>query len=542
MSGLRKMLVNAADPEEIRVAIVEDGKLEDFALEVASRELTKGNIYLGVITNIESGLQAAFVQYGAERQGFLPLAEVHPDHFQKKVREGTRPRIREVLKKGQELLVQVSKEETATKGAYLTTYISLPGRYLVLMPGQSQIGISRKIEGEAQRQRLKEIVQELSLPPNLGLIVRTASSNGKKRDILKDFQFLLHTWEEIKKSAQHCQAPCLIYKELGLLVRTIRDYYTPEIKEILVDNPEIFRQIKEFFKTIAPSKTRVLKLYTGKRPIFAKYQIEEQIEQLYQNRVSLKSGGSIVINPTEALVAIDVNSGRCVRPPDLEETAFQTNLEAAAEIARQLRLRDLGGLIVIDFIDLKERKHRKEVEKELKQSLKKDKARVTVGQISKFGLLELSRQRLRPGAEVSTYVPCPLCQGRGLVKSPEACGLSFLRKVSHEVTGKHIQEVRAVLPLDVAYYLLNKKRKELLRLEEQYHLRLYVEGKEGLPWGEAQMEYIKRPPEPEKPSEPSPGEVEPLLERKGVERAKRSDENGPGKSASSGAIQGYGID
>ncbi|MDD3582027.1 MAG: Rne/Rng family ribonuclease [Desulfobacca sp.] len=518
MSGLFKLLINASDPEEIRVAIVENRRLEDFALEMASRAQNKGNIYKGIIANIEPSLQAAFVQYGAERQGFLPISEIHPEYFQQEVSEGSRPRIQEVVKRGQEMLVQVAKEETGSKGAYLTTYISLPGRYLVLLPGQNQIGISRKIEGEEPRQRLREIIQELSLPPEIGLIVRTASASGKKRELTKDFTYLIHIWEEIKKSAQTCEAPCLVYKELELVIRTIRDYYTSDIKEILIDDPEIYRQIKDFFKVIAPKQSRVLKLYKGHRPLFENYHIETQIEQIYHNQVPLASGGSIVINPTEALVAIDVNSGRCLQPQNLEETAFKTNVEAAGEIARQLRLRDLGGLIVIDFIDMKDRKHRKEVEKVLKQALKKDKARVTVGQISKFGLLELSRQRLRPTVQFSTYGLCPFCQGLGMVKSPEASGLSFLRKIAHEIAQKDLQEVRAVLPHQVAHYLLNKKRQELSRLEKQFNLQLVLEGKEGMPWGEVQVEFVKRAPEPEK-AYPAASGVEPLIDRKGTRNA-----------------------
>jgi ribonuclease E len=492
------MLINAADPEEFRVAIVEDGKLEDFTLEVASREQIKGNIYKGIIANIEPSLQAAFINYGSERQGFLPISEVHPEYFQKEVKEGSRPRIQEVLKKGQEVLVQVIKEEIAAKGAYLTTFISLPGRYLVLLPGQNQVGISRKIETEEQRQRLKEIVNEFKLPPGMGMIVRTVSADEKKRELLKDASYLLRIWEEIKHSAGVNPAPCLIFKELDMVIRTIRDYYTADIKEILIDDAETYRQIKDFFKAVAPKQARVLKLYKEKRPIFSKYQIEEQIEQIYDNRVPLKSGGTIVINPTEALVAIDVNSGRCVHPKEIEETAFKTNVEAATEVARQLRLRDLGGLIVIDFIDMKDRKHRKEVEKELKTELKKEKAKVTVGQISKFGLLELSRQRLRATVQSSVYAHCPTCQGRGLVKSTEASGLAFLRKISHELAKNDIQEIRAALPHAVACYLLNKKRKELVQLENQYQLRLILEGKDNLSWGEIQVEVVKRPSEPEK--------------------------------------------
>ena len=426
------------------MAIVEDGRLEEFALEVASREQLKGNIYKGIISNIEPSLQAAFVHYGAERQGFLPISEIHPEYFQQDAQTRGRPKIQEVLKKGQELLVQVIKEEIASKGAYLTTYISLPGRFLVLLPGQEQVGISRKIEDEAHRQELKEIIKDFKIPQGVGLIVRTASAGAKKRDLQKDYQYLYNIWEEIKKNAGGSPAPSLIYKELDLVIRTIRDYYTTDINEILIDDTETFNQIKRFFKAFSPKHTKALKLYKEKRPIFSKFQIEEQLERLYDNQVPLKSGGGIVINATEALVAIDVNSGRCISPKDIELTAFKTNLEAAEEIARQLRLRDLGGLIVIDFIDMKDRKHRKEVEKELKTALKKEKARVTVGQISKFGLLELSRQRLRSAMATSLYISCPHCRGRGVVKSTEASGLSLLRKICHEAAKNDVQEVRAL--------------------------------------------------------------------------------------------------
>lgn len=495
---MRKMLINAADPEEFRVAIVEDGKLEEFAIETASREQIKGNIYKGVVANIEPSLQAAFVHYGPERHGFLPISEVHPEYFQQEVPEGNRPRIQEVLKRGQELLVQVIKEEIASKGAYLTTYISLPGRFLVLLPGQDQIGISRKIEDETRRQELKEIIKELNLGRGVGLIVRTASATAKKREILKDYHYLANIWEEIKKTAGHSPAPALIYKELDLVIRTIRDYYTSDINEVLIDDPDTYNQIKNFFKIFAPRQTKVLKLYKEKRPIFSKYQIEEQLERLYDNQVPLKSGGSIVISPTEALVAIDVNSGRCIKPKELEETAFKTNLEAAQEIARQLRLRDLGGLVVIDFIDMKDRKHRKEVEKELKAALKKEKARVTVGQISKFGLLELSRQRLRPAVTTSVHTSCPYCGGRGLIKSTEAHGLSILRRVAHEAAKNDLQEVRAELPPAVAHYLLNKRRKDLVALEEKFNLRLTIESNPAMPGTEPQLEFIKRQLDTEK--------------------------------------------
>lgn len=510
--GSAKMLINASDPEEFRVAIVADGRLEEFALEVASKEQLKGNIYKGVISNIEPSLQAAFVHYGPERQGFLPISEVHPEYFQQEVGSRSRPKIQEVLKKGQELLVQVIKEEIAAKGAYLTTYISLPGRFLVLLPGQEQVGISRKIEEEARRQELKALIKEFNLPPGVGLIVRTASEGAKKRDLIKDYQYLFNLWEEIKRNAGTSPAPSLIYKELDLVIRTIRDYYTADISEILIDDAETFTQIKKFFKAFSPKHTKALKPYKEKRPIFSKYQIEEQLERLFDNQVALKSGGSIVINATEALVAIDVNSGRCISPKDIEVTAFKTNLEAADEIARQLRLRDLGGLIVIDFIDMKDRKHRKEVEKALKTALKKEKARVTVGQISKFGLLELSRQRLRSAMATSLYISCPHCRGRGVIRSPEASGLSILRKICHEAAKNDIQEVRAHLPVEVSNYLLNKKRQELVELEEKFKLRLVIQPDATLVGADNRVEFTKRQLDTEKTKAVLQGVIEERLQ------------------------------
>jgi ribonuclease E len=492
MSPPRKMFINAADPEEFRVAIVEEGVLEDFALEAASREQTKGNIYKGVVVNIEPSLQAAFLNYGGERHGFLPLSEVHPDYFQEKVKGKGKPRIQQVLRKGQELIVQVLKEESASKGAYLTTYISLPGRNLVLLAKQSHLGISRKIEKEEDRQRLKDLAHKLGLPADMGLIIRTAGAESKIRDLAKDLQYLLKVWKDLNEAAASQSGPRLLYKDLDLITRTVRDYFSSEVKTILVDDKEVFQQLRNFLRGVSPHQVRVLKLYQDKLPIFIRYQLEDQIERLYAERVPLKSGGSIVINPTEALVAIDVNSGRCLSGKEVEDTAFKTNLEAAEEVARQLRLRDLGGLVVIDFIDMKDKKHQKEVEGVLKQSLKKDKARVTLGHLSKFGLLELSRQRLRPAAETTTFHPCPLCQGRGRIISMTLLALAVLRQITAYVAQNQVQEVRALLPMEAAEFLLNEKRKELTSLEEQFHLKIYLTPKEGLAPADLQIEYVKR--------------------------------------------------
>jgi ribonuclease E len=504
MSPPRKMFINATDPEEFRVAIVEEGQLEEFALETAAREQTKGNIYKGIVANIEPSLQACFVNFGGERHGFLPLSEIHSDNFQEKVKGKAKPRIQQVLRKGQELVVQVYKEETPTKGAYLSTYISLPGRNLVLLVKQSHLGVSRKIEKEEERNRLKELAQKLGLPPEMGLIIRTVGEEGKIRDLQKDLGYLLKLWEEIRQAGESQPAPCLLYKDLDLITRTVRDYFSTDVKAILVDDKDVFQHLRGFLRVVAPRQVHVLKHYKDKIPIFTRYQLEEQLDRIYSERVPLKSGGSIVINPTEALVSIDVNSGRCLSQRELEETAFKTNVEAAEEIARQLRLRDLGGLVVIDFIDMKDKKHQKEVEHALRQSLKKDKARVTLGHLSKFGLLELSRQRLRPAAETSAYLPCPTCQGRGNLKTVANLGLSLLRQISYQLTQNPIQEVRVTLPVAVANFLLNRKRREILALEEQYQLRLVLTAKEGLGPEESQVEYVKREV-PEPPPKPEPG-------------------------------------
>jgi ribonuclease E len=510
------MFVNAADPEIFRVAIVEEGHIEELALESASREPTKANIYKGIVVNIEPSLQASFINYGGERHGFLPLSEVHPDYYQEKPQNRAQTKIQRVLRKGQELIVQVYKEESATKGAYLSTYISLPGRRLVLLPQQTHLGVSRKIEKEEERQRLKELAQKLGLPPEMGLIVRTAGETAKTLELGKDMKYLLKLWETINQNATGQPAPCLLHRDLDLITRTVRDYFSPDITTILVDNAEVYQTLRTFILEMSPRHVHTLKLYKDNLPIFTRFQLEDQIDRIYSERVPLKSGGTIVINPTEALVSIDVNSGRCTSQKEIEDTALKTNLEAADEVARQLRLRDLGGLVVIDFIDMKDRKHQKEVEQALKHSLKKDKARVTVGTVSKFGLLELSRQRLRPTAEVSAYTPCPACQGRGRVKRVDTLSLSLLRQISTQVAQGQIQEVRASVPLEVSNFLLNKKRKDILNLEEHYHLKIVVLPKEGLGPEEILVEYIKRElseakpgPEPKPAAEPQGAPVPP---------------------------------
>jgi ribonuclease E len=517
MSPPRKMFVNAADPEEFRVAIVEEGQMEELALESASREATKANIYKGIVVNIEPSLQAAFVNYGGERHGFLPLSEVHADWYQEKPQSKSKTKIQRVLRKGQEIIVQVYKEESATKGAYLSSYISLPGRRLVLLPQQSHLGVSRKIEKEEERHRLKELAQKLGLPPEMGLIVRTAGETAATRELAKDMTFLLKLWDNIKQAAKSQPAPCLLHRDLDLITRTVRDYFSPDIKTILVDNKDVFQTLRAFIQEMSPRHVHTLKLYKDKLPIFTRYQLEEQLDRIYSERVPLKSGGTIVINPTEALVSIDVNSGRSTGQKEIEDTAHRTNLEAAEEVARQLRLRDLGGLIVIDFIDMKDKKHQKEVEQVLKQSLKKDKARVTVGPLSKFGLLELSRQRLRPTAEVSAYIPCPACQGRGRIKKVDTLSVSLLRQISTQAAQGQLQEVRALVPAEVGHFLLNKKRKDLLALEEQYGIKIVVTGKEDLGPEEILVDYLKR----------EGAEAKPAPERQAAPEAKPAPESKP---------------
>jgi ribonuclease E len=532
MSPAQKMLINAADPEEFRVAILEEGVLEEFALEAASRESTKGNIYKGIIANIEPSLQAAFVNYGSARHGFMPISEVHPDYYPKKAPGKGKIRIQQALRKGQEVIVQVIKEESATKGAYLSTYISLPGRYLVLLTKQCHLGISRKIEKEDERLRLKELAQELGLPSEMGLIVRTVGAEGNKRNLTKDLHILLKIWQDIHKAARQ-PAPCLLYKDLDLITRTVRDYFSKDIKTILVDDQEVYQQLRSFLRLVAPHQASALKLYKDKRPLFMRYQIEDQIERLFAERVPLKSGGTIVINPTEALVSIDVNSGRYTSQKELEETAFKTNLEAADEIARQLRLRDLGGLVVIDFIDMKDKKHVKEVERALKAALKKDKARVTVGHLSRFGLLELSRQRLRPGAETTTHITCPTCLGRGRTKSIPSLGLGLLRQISVHAAQNHLREVRVAASEDVANFLFNYKRREILALEEQYNLKVLITAHHGLSAENIQVDYLKA-----EAGEPAAGKSE----TKESKSAQQVDEIRPGKIPAPVPPQGHGPD
>ncbi len=471
------MLINMIDAEESRIAIESNGTLEDLYVESAGREQVKGNIYKGVVVSIAKSLQACFVDFGGNRAGFLSIDEIDPrfyraaDGSRPGVGNGPRPPIQDVIRLKQELLVQVVKEEVGSKGASLTTYISLPGRYMVLMPGSTEVGISRKIEDEPSRKRLREVIDGFSIPEGIGVIVRTAATGKSKADLVKDFNYLRRLWSAIEEATAHCRAPALIYQERDIVTRAIRDHFSSDIGAIVVDNKEVFDRALEFLKTFLPRYQRCLQLYEDKKPLFSHHGIEEQIDTIYQHQVRLPSGGAIVIDPTEALVAVDVNSAKSTQERTAEETALRTNLEAAEEIARQLRLRDLGGIIVIDFIDMKDRKHNAALERCLKGALKRDKARINVGKVSKLGLVELSRQRLKPAIMDRNYLICPSCNGIGMVKSTEAKALILLRKLQSSAADGNLYMVRAHLPIDVYSYLLNKKREELARMEKECGVR-----------------------------------------------------------------------
>ncbi len=491
----KKMMVNATHPEENRVAIVEDGVLTELDIEVAGREPTKGNIYKAVVVRVETGLQAAFVDYGAERLGFLQIDEINyttvkPDY--KPAEDGRRPRINELLNRGQELLVQITKEERGTKGAALTTYISLAGRYMVLMPSSQTRGVSRKAESDAQRKELKKAMSSIDLAEGVGYIVRTAALDQTREELERDYRYLIRLYESIKELEQKAKAPALIYKESNLMIRSIRDYFTTDMDEVLIDDPQVFKEAKDFFQMVMPDQVKLVKLHQERRPIFSRYQIEEQIETLNHNKVSMPSGGSIVIDPTEALVAIDVNSGKMASEKGVEATATKTNLEAATEVGRQLRLRDLGGLIVIDFIDMRERKNMRLVENQLKKSLENDKARVNVGRISKFGLLEMSRQRIKSALTEGSYLPCPHCNGSGHLKSPETQAVSLLRKIHSSAAKGQVSQVDAQLPVEVATYLLNTKREELVDMERCYNLQIFIHGNRDFLADQVEIEIQKR--------------------------------------------------
>jgi len=481
---MKRMLFNATQAEELRVAIVDGQKLIDLDIESASKEQRKSNIYKGVITRVEPSLEACFVDYGTERHGFLPFKEISRQYLKSNRRGGdangddsdgdARVRMQDQLREGQELIVQVDKDERGNKGAALTTYISLAGRYLVLMPNNPRGGgVSRRVEGE-ERNELREAISSLEVPGGMSVIARTAGIGRSPEELQWDLNYLLQLWRAIEDAAKLQSGAYLIYQESSLVIRAIRDYFQPDIGEILIDTEAVHEQAQQFMGHVMPGNVSRVKLYKDDVPLFSRFQIEHQIETAYGRQVPLPSGGAIVIDHTEALVAVDVNSARATKGGDIETTAFNTNLEAADEIARQLRLRDLGGLIVIDFIDMESAKNQREVENRLRDALKYDRARVQLGKISRFGLMELSRQRLRPALAESAYIPCPRCHGIGHIRGTESTALHILRIVQEEAMKDNTAQVVAQVPVDVATFLLNEKRSDVLSIESRFKVNVLL--------------------------------------------------------------------
>ncbi|MCR4302735.1 MAG: Rne/Rng family ribonuclease [Gallionella sp.] len=469
---MKRMLFNATQPEELRVAIVDGQKLIDLDIETAGKEQRKSNIYKAVITRLEPSLEACFVEYGGNRHGFLPFKEVSPQFFQPG--SGSRPTIKEALREGQELLVQVEKDERGNKGAALTTYISLAGRYIVLMPNNpSGGGVSRRIEGE-ERDELRDVLARVEVPQGMSIIARTAGIGRNEEELQWDLDYLKQLWDAIESAAESEKAPSLIYLESSLVVRAIRDYFNPEIGEILVDTEDVYQQALAFMSTVMPNNVDRIKRYVDDVPLFSRFQIEHQIESAHAREVRLPSGGAIVIDHTEALTAIDINSARATKGSDIEATAFNTNLEAAEEIARQLRLRDLGGLIVIDFIDMESSRNQRDVENRLRDSLHYDRARVQTAKISRFGLLELSRQRLAPSLGESNYIACPRCSGIGHIRGTESSALHILRIIQEEAMKESSTAIHVQVPVDVATFLLNEKRSDIHRIESRLKVAVTI--------------------------------------------------------------------
>ncbi|NBI12464.1 ribonuclease E [[Haemophilus] felis] len=471
---MKRMLINATQKEELRVALVDGQRLFDLDIESPGHEQKKANIYKGRITRVEPSLEAAFVDYGAERHGFLPLKEIAREYFPEDYVYQGRPNIRDILSEGQEVIVQVNKEERGNKGAALTTFVSLAGSYLVIMPNNPRAGgISRRIEGD-ERLELKDALSSLDVPDGVGLIVRTAGVGKSPEELQWDLKVLLHHWEAIKQASQSRPAPFLIHQESDVIVRAIRDYLRRDIGEILIDHPKVYEKAKAHIKLVRPDFINRIKLYQGEVPLFSHYQIESQIESAFQREVRLPSGGSIVIDVTEALTAIDINSSRSTRGGDIEETALNTNLEAADEIARQLRLRDLGGLIVIDFIDMTPVRHQREVENRMRDAVRQDRARIQISRISRFGLLEMSRQRLSPSLGESSHHICPRCQGTGKIRDNESLSLSILRLIEEEALKENTKQVHTIVPVEIASYLLNEKRKAIHNIEKRHNVDIIV--------------------------------------------------------------------
>ncbi len=488
---MKRMLFNATQPEELRVALVDGQHLFNLDIETTQRTQKKANIYKARITRVEPSLEAAFVDYGSERHGFLPLKDISRQYFRKSVERGKRPNISELLQEGMEVVVQVDKEERGNKGAALTTFISLPGRYLVLMPNNPRAGgISRRIEGD-ERSELKEILSQLEVPESMGLIVRTAGIGKNIEELQLDLDYLLHLWTAIDSASIERKAPFLIYQESNIVIRAIRDYLRSDITEIIIDEDKTYKEAYDFMQRVMPQHLHKVKLYKDSIPLFSRYQIESQIETAFQREVNLPSGGAIVIDHTEALISIDINSARATRGSDIEETALNTNLEAADEVARQLRLRDLGGLVVIDFIDMSPTKNQRAVENRMKEALKLDRARVQVGRISRFGLLEMSRQRLKPSLGESSQITCPRCSGHGTIRGIDSLGLSVLRILEEESMKENTGRILAQLPVNVATFLLNDKRDIISEIEDRQKITITLIPNESLVTPHYRIERIR---------------------------------------------------
>ncbi|MEQ1511749.1 MAG: ribonuclease E [Lysobacteraceae bacterium] len=499
---MKRMLINATQAEELRVATVDGQTLYDIDIERPSKEQKKSNIYKGRITRLEPSLEAAFVEYGGEKHGFLPLKEISRDYFQAGV-DHHKSSIKELLREGQEIVVQVDKEERGNKGAALTTFISLAGRYMVLMPNSPTAGgVSRRIEGD-DRAALKAAMDVLAIPEDMGVIIRTAGVGRDAEELQWDLDYLLSVWKAIAEAALKKSSPFLIYQESRLIIRALRDYMRADIGEILVDTPEMYEEAKEFVEQVMPQNLRKLKQYVDETPLFNRFQIESQIENAYERSVRLPSGGSLVIDQTEALTAVDVNSSRATKGGDIEETAFNTNLEAADEVARQMRLRDLGGLVVIDFIDMASNKHQRDVENRLAQALKHDRARVQLGRISKFGLMEMSRQRLRPSLGESSQLVCPRCDGHGRMRSIESLSLSIIRLAEEHAMKDNTGQVLVQVPVEIANYLLNEKRRALSEIEKRHDSPIVIVADESLHTPHYEVTRIRENELTEETSKPS---------------------------------------
>ncbi len=494
ISSTKKLLINADHPEECRAVVLEDGKLDEIIIEHSSRELIKGNIYLGVITRVEPAIEAAFVDIGGKKFGFLPFKDVLRESYLQTREKKAKVRIQDVLVRGQKILVQVVKESRDAKGPSLNNGITIPGRFLVLMYGSPSTGVSRKIEDEVERRKLKEILADLELPENMGVIIRTAGVGRTKTELQKDLQMLLKIWETIQEKLEEKapKDPVLLYEGPNMVVRTVRDHFTADTSEILVDSKESYKALKDFTKMVMPRMGSRIKLYQETQPLFSAYKVEEQIENIYQRKVNLPSGGSIVFDMGEAMVCVDVNSGKTTNASELEDTASRTNLEAADEIARQLRLRDLGGLVVIDFIDMFQKKNKSLVEKQMKLACKNDKARINLSRISRFGLLEMSRQRMSPPLKEGVYDTCHTCDGSGMVRTASNQALQLIRKMQEALSADNVKVLSITLSNSVASYLLNNKMSYLVSLQESQGFKLQFNTKAGLEQRDFSFDVLER--------------------------------------------------